>query len=85
LNLAWTEALDLLNPVLVGELVTRSALERRESRGAHYRSDFPESDDAHWLRNVHLQCADDGTIRLWDEPVRFNHVTPPHLVTRVSV
>jgi succinate dehydrogenase / fumarate reductase flavoprotein subunit/fumarate reductase flavoprotein subunit len=78
LNLAWTEALDLLNLLEVAELVTTSALRRRESRGAHYRSDFPDSDDAHWLRNVHLrQRAEDGAVQVWDEPVRFTRLPPP--------
>ena len=76
MNLAWAEALDLRNLVQVAELVTRSALERRESRGAHYRSDFPESDDERWLRNIHLQRADDGSTTVWDEPVVFKYVAP---------
>jgi succinate dehydrogenase/fumarate reductase flavoprotein subunit len=85
LNLAWTEALDLVNLLEVAELVTRSAMARRESRGAHYRSDFPDTDNERWLRNVYLRRADDGEIQLWDEPVRFTRVTPPFVRTAVSV
>src|SRR5215207_73574 len=40
-NLAWAEALDVRNLLEVAALTARSALERRESRGAHYRADFP--------------------------------------------
>jgi succinate dehydrogenase/fumarate reductase flavoprotein subunit len=36
------------NMIAVTEAVTRSALYREESRGAHFRSDFPDKDDAHW-------------------------------------
>jgi succinate dehydrogenase / fumarate reductase flavoprotein subunit/fumarate reductase flavoprotein subunit len=77
LNLAWGEALDLRNLVQVAELVTRSALERRESRGAHFRSDFPNTDDERWLRNVHVRRDADGGARVWDDPVQFTYLAPP--------
>ena len=83
-NLAWTEALDLLNLLQVAELVTRSALERCESRGAHYRSDFPESDDARWLRNVFMQRESTGGMRVWDEPVAFTYLAPPGVAAAAS-
>jgi succinate dehydrogenase / fumarate reductase flavoprotein subunit/fumarate reductase flavoprotein subunit len=85
LNLAWTEALDLQNLLQVAELVTRSAIARRESRGAHYRSDFPETDNDHWLRNIHLRRASDASVQLWDEPVRFTHLIPPGVASAVAV
>ena len=36
----------------VGRLIARGALRREESRGGHYRSDFPDRDDVHWKRRV---------------------------------
>jgi succinate dehydrogenase / fumarate reductase flavoprotein subunit/fumarate reductase flavoprotein subunit len=69
-NLAWAEALDVRNLLEVAALTARSALERTESRGAHYRADFPSTDDARWLCNVYLrQCRD-----AWTEPVQFTRV-----------
>jgi L-aspartate oxidase len=38
--------------VTVGLLIARAALRREESRGGHYRSDFPRRDDIHWLKHV---------------------------------
>lgn len=40
--------------VTVGELVARAALQREESRGAHYRTDFPERNDIDWSRHTTL-------------------------------
>lgn len=46
------EDFELQNVVLLSGLVIDSALERNESRGAHYRSDFPLTDDANWKRHI---------------------------------
>ena len=45
---AWRAA----SILTVGRLITRAALRREESRGGHYRSDFPQRDDAHWKRRA---------------------------------
>ena len=46
------ESLEDASLSIVAQLMCRAALERRESRGAHYRSDFPERDDEHWRRRL---------------------------------
>lgn len=40
------------NIVLISEIVTTSAIERRESRGAHYRDDFPETNNSRWRKHI---------------------------------
>jgi succinate dehydrogenase/fumarate reductase flavoprotein subunit len=45
---AWKQ----FNLVTVARLIARAALRRLESRGAHYRADFPERDDIHWKAHV---------------------------------
>ena len=51
-NPGWHTALDLPNLLTVSEAVTRSALERKESRGAHFREDFQDKDSAFGKVNV---------------------------------
>jgi len=59
LNPVWVDLHDLRNMTLVGECVTRAALERTESRGAHQREDFAETSDA-WQRHQVLRLAGDA-------------------------
>ena len=46
------EELELKNMLLVAKLITRAALDRTESRGAHYRADFPKKDDINWKNHL---------------------------------
>ena len=46
------EGWELQNLLTIARLMIHSALVREESRGVHYRSDFPERDDANWQRHV---------------------------------
>jgi fumarate reductase (CoM/CoB) subunit A len=45
-------ALETLNMINVGEVLILASLIRKESRGAHFREDFPEQDDNNWLKNI---------------------------------
>ena len=46
------KSLELNDMLRAGEIVGRVALMRTESRGSHYRDDFPERDDGHWLHSI---------------------------------
>ena len=61
-------AVDLGFMIVAAEAVLRGALEREESRGAHYRTDFPDR-DADWRRNLYFDAADVGGMTLRTEPV----------------
>ena len=61
-------AVDVGFMLTAAEAVLRGALERTESRGAHYRIDHPET-DADWQRNIHLSASDIGGMRLRTEAV----------------
>ncbi|MFH1152384.1 MAG: FAD-dependent oxidoreductase [Pseudomonadota bacterium] len=52
--------LELRNMRLVGEMVCRAAIERTESRGSHFRSDFPRENDDAWRKNIQIKKTDSG-------------------------
>jgi succinate dehydrogenase/fumarate reductase flavoprotein subunit len=56
------------NMVQSAEMILRSSLFRTESRGNHYREDFPRRDDNDWLAWVKLRESD-GKMQLWKEPI----------------
>ena len=56
-------AMELRNLTDVGEAIVEAASMRTESRGAHYRSDFPERDDTNWLANI-FATHKDGRLDL---------------------
>lgn len=55
-----TQALELDNLLLVGEMVGKAAAMRKESRGGHNREDYPQRNDANWLRVIRVRNADGG-------------------------
>jgi succinate dehydrogenase / fumarate reductase flavoprotein subunit len=63
-NSGWHTALDLHNLLTVSEIVTRSALERKESRGAHFRDDYPAKDDKAGQFNIVVRKGTDGRMQL---------------------
>jgi fumarate reductase (CoM/CoB) subunit A len=62
---------ELRNMLDVGEAVTRSALYREESRGAHYRADFPERNDERWLVATLVSGAP-GSMRVTERDLGAN-------------
>jgi succinate dehydrogenase / fumarate reductase flavoprotein subunit len=75
-NQALTFVLELGYMLDCAEATVRSALTRTESRGAHYRSDFPERDDERWLKHVLVTDGEEEaeylpvTITRWKPEVR---------------
>ncbi len=74
-NLAWHDWLDLVSLILISKVIARAALRREESRGAHYREDFPETGDLDQSRyTVARLKGKDLDITM--EPVDFSIVRP---------
>jgi succinate dehydrogenase / fumarate reductase flavoprotein subunit len=68
-NPGWHTAIDLKHLLTVSEAITRSALERKESRGGHFRDDFPNKDAAGGKMNIVLRKDADGSMRARCEPI----------------
>lgn len=68
-NPGWHTALDLQNLLTVSEAVTRSAIMRKESRGAHTRDDYPDKDDSYSAFNHVLRKGPEGEMQVIQEPI----------------
>ena len=68
-NPGWHTALDLENLLTVSEAITLAALERRESRGGHFREDHPDKDPGYGTFNVVIQKGQNGEMTIRREPV----------------
>ncbi len=75
-NKEWIEALDLANMVVAMEASARAALARTESRGVHFRDDYPEVDNDAWLRQV-LVWQENGNMTTGARPVDVSLMAPP--------
>jgi succinate dehydrogenase / fumarate reductase flavoprotein subunit len=68
-NAGWHTALDLRNLLMVSEAVARSAILRKESRGAHFREDHLEKDAEQGRLNTVIRCGEDGEMQVTQEPI----------------
>src|SRR5206468_1967789 len=65
----WHTALDLKSLLTVSEAVTRAALERKESRGAQFREDYPENDARFANVNTIIWRGEDGRMNVRLDPL----------------
>jgi len=77
-NIAWNDWLNMGNLLDVSEIVGTSALERKESRGAHYRSDFPKKNDKEYLKNFFIK-RQGPEIRIFDRMVNLSRLRPDEI------
>ncbi len=68
-NPGWHTALDLDCLLTVSEAITRAALDRKESRGAHFRDDYPKKDDAAGRVTTVIRKGSGGEMQVAREPV----------------
>jgi succinate dehydrogenase / fumarate reductase flavoprotein subunit len=80
-NPGWHTALDLRCMLTVSEAITRAALERKESRGAQFREDYPDKDPEYGRFNVVVRKGRDGRMELSRRPLP---PLPPELAAIVE-
>jgi succinate dehydrogenase / fumarate reductase, flavoprotein subunit len=68
-NPGWHTALALRHLLIVSEAITRSALARKESRGGHFRDDYPEKDPAYASFNLVTRAGAGGAMQVERAPI----------------
>jgi succinate dehydrogenase / fumarate reductase flavoprotein subunit len=68
-NTGWHAAQDLGNLLMVSEAIARSAIDRKESRGGHFRSDYPDKDPAYATFNIVVKRGPDGEMQVGRVPL----------------
>jgi succinate dehydrogenase / fumarate reductase, flavoprotein subunit len=68
-NPGWHAAIDLHNLLTVSEAITRTAIERRESRGGHFREDFPDKDPHFATLNFIVRKGREGRMEVTSAPI----------------
>jgi succinate dehydrogenase / fumarate reductase flavoprotein subunit len=66
-NYEWLDAIDVHNMIEAAELIIHSSIERRESRGPFIRTDFPDTDNEHWLA-ANIMIKTDNGFRFEQRP-----------------
>jgi succinate dehydrogenase / fumarate reductase, flavoprotein subunit len=69
-NGGWHTALDLHHLLTVSEIIARAAIERKESRGAHFREDYPSKNDAVGRCNIIVRRTPSGEMQIVREPLQ---------------
>jgi succinate dehydrogenase / fumarate reductase, flavoprotein subunit len=68
-NPGWHTAIDLTNLLTVSEMVAKAALERKESRGAHFRDDYPAKDNNFGTFNIVIRKGTGGDMQIIHQPI----------------
>ncbi|HTU46005.1 MAG TPA: fumarate reductase/succinate dehydrogenase flavoprotein subunit [Bryobacteraceae bacterium] len=69
-NAGWHTALDLHHLLSVSEMITRAAIERKESRGAHFRDDYPAKNEENGRCNIIVRRGESGEMQVIREPLK---------------
>ena len=82
-NLTWHDWLNLKSLIEVSKVITKASQQRENSRGAHFREDFPGEGDLENSRFTVASLKDDN-VEIGDQPVEFTIVKPGETVMKES-
>lgn len=82
-NLTWHDWLNLRSLIAVSQVIVRAALSREDSRGAHFREDFPQAGDLDTSTFTVARLGEDGIV-MTREPVAFTRVLPGQTILEAS-
>jgi len=71
-------ALSVRNLALLGRLLAFAALQRTESRGAHFRLDYPDTDDLRWRVVTRLQLGEKNAIAFYTDQAKESSASGVH-------
>jgi len=80
-NREWIQVIELENMLSMMEMVCRTSLNRKESRGALYRRDYPDTDNINWLKNQ-IVIQKEGKMEIQNEPVVVTKIEPPKKILK---
>ena len=80
-NREWVQVIELENMLSIMEMVCRTSLNRKESRGALYRRDYPDTDNINWLKNQ-VVSQKEGKMAIRIEPVVVTKIEPPKKILK---
>ena len=84
-NMVWGDWISLLNMLDSSRMTIHSALLRKETRGAHFREDYPKRDDNYGLFNIFGKKGDDGKPVFEKRPVALKYMKPSDIeINKVS-
>jgi succinate dehydrogenase / fumarate reductase flavoprotein subunit len=69
-NPGWHTAIDLKNLLIVSEAIAKSAIERKESRGGHFREDYPDKVSEFGTFNISTKRQPDGSMKVSRLPLK---------------
>jgi succinate dehydrogenase/fumarate reductase flavoprotein subunit len=77
-------ALSVRNLALLGRILAIACLRRTESRGAHFRLDYPKTDDVHWRVTTRVQSDANGALAFFTDPLKESATFSSHSEPVVS-
>ncbi len=84
-NTDWIDLLELDSMILLSRIIARSALERKESRGGHVRIDYPEKDDAGFLKTIIAQKEEEDIAISMDSMAHvWEGIKPPGFIEKIQ-